>query len=146
MLGRTLQLNKLALLLAGACALFFLLASPAAHAADLNSQHDLCTGANLTLTDQGCNKDSNGNELKNEDKAEGRVTRLINDAVNLISIVAGVVAVFMLIYGGFRLLTSSGNPESTKAARNAILYALGGLLIIAFAQVIVKFVINKVVG
>ncbi len=153
MLGRTLSLRKFTLLLAAICAAVFLL-SPAARAADLNSEHDLCTGANLSIQQQGAGcgktKDSHGNFVdtgkSGTQTAENRVTKLINDVINVVSIIAGIAAVFMIIYGGFKFLTSSGNPEATKTGRNAILYALAGLLIVAFAQIIVKFVINKVLA
>lgn len=157
MLTRSFNLKYILVLIASVWALVFILA-PTAKADDLNSQHDLCTGANLSIqeTEAGCGKvkikNADGKEVFVDEKdhttlkAENRVTKLINDIINLVSILAAIVAVFMIIYGGFRILTSAGNPESNKAGRSAILYALGGLLIVAFAQVIVKFVINKVLN
>jgi hypothetical protein len=64
--------------------------------------------------------------------------------INIISIFGGALAVIMLIIGGFRYITSGGSPEATKGARNTIVYALIGLVIIATAQIIVHFVINGV--
>ncbi|MBX4197632.1 hypothetical protein KW801_03715 [Candidatus Saccharibacteria bacterium] len=48
----------------------------------------------------------------------------------------------MIIVGGFRYITSGGNPESTKSARNTILYAIIGLVVVALAQLIARFVLN----
>ena len=45
--------------------------------------------------------------------------------------------------GGVRYVVSSGNQEQTKSAKNTIVYAVVGLVIIAAAQVIVQFVLNK---
>lgn len=66
----------------------------------------------------------------------------IANVVDLISLVVGVVAVIMIIVGGFRYITSGGNQESVKSAKNTIIYAIIGLIIVALAQIIVKFVLN----
>jgi hypothetical protein len=50
----------------------------------------------------------------------------------------------MLIYGGFRYVTSAGNDTAVATAKKTITYALIGLIIVAFAQVIVHFVLNNV--
>ncbi len=72
------------------------------------------------------------------------VSDTIKTVINIMSVFAGAAAVIMLIVGGFRYVTSSGNAEATKSAKNTIIYALVGLVIVAFAQIIVQFVINGV--
>jgi len=67
----------------------------------------------------------------------------IANIINLISMAVGAVAVIMIIVGGFRYITSGGNQEGVKSAKNTVIYALIGLVIVALAQVIVKFVLNK---
>jgi hypothetical protein len=52
----------------------------------------------------------------------------------------------MIIYAGFRLVTGGGSAESTKSAKDTILYAIIGLVVVVFAQVIVKFVLVKISG
>ncbi len=151
MLKEITAINKLPLFLLGVITVLTLL-MPAAKAADLNSKHDLCTGANLSVqaTGAGCGKVYDPNTGNYVDEAAGTndpestFGKIVKDVLNIVSILAGMVAVFMVIYGGFPFLTSAGNPESTKAGRNAILYAFIGLIVIAFAQIIVKFVINKI--
>jgi len=54
--------------------------------------------------------------------------------------VAGIIAIFMIILAGFRYMTSQGNPENTKAARNTIQNAMIGMAIAIFASVTVGFV------
>lgn len=70
-----------------------------------------------------------------------------NDAlatiINIISVIVGVVAVIMIIYGGFRYITSGGTSEKVTTAKNTILYGIIGLIIVALAQVIVKFVLKQ---
>lgn len=72
------------------------------------------------------------------------VSDTIKTVIEVLSILAGAVAVIMVIVGGFRYITSAGNPEQAKGARNTILYALVGLIIIGLAQIIVHFTLNSV--
>ncbi len=62
--------------------------------------------------------------------------------VNILSIVVGIVAVIMLIFGGFRYITSGGESNSVSSAKNTLLYAIVGLVIVFLAQVIVHWVLN----
>ncbi|OVE79232.1 hypothetical protein BVY00_00965 [bacterium G20] len=73
----------------------------------------------------------------------GRINHTIQSVINLISVAVGVVAVIMVIVGGFRYITSGGNQEGVKTAKNTIIYAIIGLVIVALAQIIVNFVLNK---
>lgn len=104
-------------------------------------QGSLCGGAqNLKITDASqtgtCN-DTSGTD---------RVNSLIKQIINIISVIVGVVAVIMIIVGGFRYITSGGSTEKVTGAKNTILYALIGLIIVALAQIIVRFVLNKTAG
>ena len=67
---------------------------------------------------------------------------LITDAITIISWVAGVVAVVVLMIGGFRFVISGGDPNQVSGARNMILYALVGLVVIGAAQIIMRFIIG----
>ncbi len=64
--------------------------------------------------------------------------------INIFSIVVGTVSVIMIIIGGFRYIISGGDSTGVTAAKNTILYAIVGLVIVLFAQVIVRFVITNV--
>jgi cytochrome bd-type quinol oxidase subunit 2 len=63
--------------------------------------------------------------------------------VNLFSVVVGVVSVIMIIYGGFRYITSGGDSGRVGNAKNTLIYAIVGLVIVALAQLIVHFVLNQ---
>ena len=71
------------------------------------------------------------------------INKTINNAIDIISVAVGAAAVIMLMVGGFRYITSAGNQESVKGAKNTIIYALVGLVIVALAQIIVQFVLTK---
>ena len=68
---------------------------------------------------------------------------LIKLAVNIFSLVVGVIAVIMIIVAGVKYVTSSGESSNVNSAKNTILYAIIGLVIVALAQVIVRFVVHK---
>jgi len=53
--------------------------------------------------------------------------------------IAGFAAVALVIYGGIRFITSSGNPEHAKAARGTVINALIGLAIVSVAIILVNF-------
>jgi cytochrome bd-type quinol oxidase subunit 2 len=75
-----------------------------------------------------------------------KVNSLITEIINVFSVVVGIVAVIMIIVGGFRYVTSGGSSEKVTAAKNTLLYAIIGLVIVALSQIIVKFVLDKTVN
>jgi beta-lactamase regulating signal transducer with metallopeptidase domain len=73
----------------------------------------------------------------------GSIGKLAHSVVNIFSIIVGAVAVLMVIYGGFRYITSGGESGRVGNAKNTLIYAVIGLLIVALAQLIVHFVLNQ---
>jgi len=62
---------------------------------------------------------------------------------NVVSVVlglAGIVLFIMLILGGFSYITSGGDPKKVESARNTLTYAIGGMIFIALAYLILKFI------
>ncbi len=105
----------------------------------------LCNGANLNLDTNGTLPDSNNGNCKAA--ADGpNLTSTVKKIINILSILVGAIAVIMIIFGGFRYVTSGGNDSSVSSAKNTILYAVIGLIIVALAQVIVHFVLNNIAG
>ncbi len=74
--------------------------------------------------------------------AEGSLGNIIATVVDILSIIVGALSVIMIIIGGLRYITSAGDSSKTAGAKNTILYAVVGLIIVIFAQVIVNFVID----
>jgi hypothetical protein len=72
------------------------------------------------------------------------VESTIGTIINLLSLIVGVVAVIMIIIGGLKYITSAGDSNNVSSAKNTILYAIIGLVVVALAQVIVRFVLDKV--
>jgi hypothetical protein len=76
--------------------------------------------------------------------AQTRVTGIIEDVINIFSLVVGVIAVIMIIIGGLKYITSGGDSGNVTSAKNTILYAIVGLIIVALAQIIVRFVLGRI--
>jgi cytochrome bd-type quinol oxidase subunit 2 len=72
------------------------------------------------------------------------INNIITNIVNIFSIIVGIVSVIMIIYGGFRYVTSGGDSGNVSSAKNTIIYAVIGLVVVALAQFIVQFVLDKV--
>lgn len=81
-----------------------------------------------------------GGDTSNSD---GKIFGLIETIVDIFSLVVGIVAVIMIIIGGMKYVLSSGDSSNVTSAKNTILYAIVGLVIVALAQVIVVFVLNQ---
>jgi cytochrome bd-type quinol oxidase subunit 2 len=104
-----------------------------------NIRDSLCAGADLNVnSDENCAASTDG--------AGREVNDLIALVINIFSIVVGVVAVIMIIIGGLKYITSSGDSNNVTSAKNTILYAIIGLVVVALAQFIVKFVLAKATG
>ena len=68
---------------------------------------------------------------------------IIYRITTIVSIVAGFAAIIMVILGGIRFITSGGDPNNVKSARNTVLYALVGIVVIVLARMLILFVINE---
>ena len=66
----------------------------------------------------------------------------IRTVVNAFLAIVALVAVIVIILAGFRYVTSGGDEEAAATAKNQILYALIGLVIILLSAIIVNFVIS----
>lgn len=80
------------------------------------------------------------------DDASTRVNNIIKTVINIFSLIVGIVAVIMIIIGGLKYITSGGDSGNVTGAKNTILYAIIGLVVVALAQIIVKFVLEKATG
>ena len=101
-----------------------------------DSLADACEG--LALADPTATCDSA--------QAKTSFGSIIRNVINVLSIIVGAVAVIMIIIGGFRYVISNGDTSGLTGAKNTILYAIVGLVIVIFAQVIVRFVLTNVTG
>lgn len=130
------MINKIKIILV-ILATFSVIAVPVAVSASSDTvQQGLTCGAQLSASTTGCSPIGSVN-------ATSSVSTLVDDVINIFSWLVGSISIIMVIYGGFRYVTSGGNDSSISGAKNTIVYALIGLVIVALAQIIVHFVLSK---
>lgn len=104
---------------------------------DAQSKDEVCEGATSFVGGPGnCN----------EGDGQGAVEGTIQNFLNLFSAIIGVAAVFMMLYGGFRYITSGGDAGKVQAAQQTIIYGVVGLVVAALAQILVRFVLGQAVN
>lgn len=54
----------------------------------------------------------------------------------------GVVCMGVLVFGGFKLMTASGDAEKMKQANKLLMWALIGILIVILSYAIIRLVLN----
>lgn len=69
---------------------------------------------------------------------------VVANAQNAVYFWTGILAVIVIIVAGFYYVTSANNQERLTRAKNAILYAVIGLVVVLMAFVITRFVIGGV--
>ena len=98
-------------------------------------------GIQQCLDSGSCQTDPSGCQ---QQPPTDRVNGIIRLVINIFSLIVGVIAVIMIIIGGLKYITSGGDSGNVTGAKNTILYAIIGLVIVALAQIIVRFVLQKV--
>lgn len=121
---------------------FGLLAPALAVGVPVYAQIDTSSPNIQDSVDQGTCLSTTG-ECTSEDPSD-EVDNIVATVINIFSWVVGVTAVIMIIVGGFQYITSGGDTGKVTTAKNTILFAIVGLVIVALAQVIVRFVVQKV--
>lgn len=71
---------------------------------------------------------------------------VVQNLLNTTFGVVGIIAVIMIIIGGFHYMTSQGSPEKVQKGKNTILYGIVGLVICLSAFAIVNFVLASLNG
>ena len=111
-----------------------LLAPATVRAEDAKTIRYSCSGANLSVSG---NCDDGVSEA-------GKLNSILTLVINIFSIVVGFVSVVMIIVGGLKYIMSGGESSNISGAKNTILYAIIGLVVVALAQIIVRFVLTRV--
>ncbi|MFA5933180.1 MAG: pilin [Microgenomates group bacterium] len=69
-----------------------------------------------------------------------KVQTFIQSIIQIFVTLAALVATAFLVWGGFRYMTSSGNPESLDVAKKTIMFSAIGLAIVLGAYVLSNIV------
>lgn len=129
--------RALAILLLSCC----LVVNPlSVQAADILGPSAQCNTANSgTGSSAICTDDATAKGNPSDDPV---VDKLENIAT-IVAIVAGAAAVILLLVGSIQYITSGGDTNKVTNAKNTVIYALVGLVVIALAASIIEFVVNQ---
>ncbi len=84
-----------------------------------------------------------GNDIKlGSGDVRQTAARIINVALGFL----GIIAVVIVLVGGFKYMISGGNEEKTSEAKNLIVSGIIGLAIILSAWAITSFVIGQLLS
>jgi len=120
---------------------FVLVLTPSAVFAAPGIFDDAC-GSNSTTGSSAVCIEKNKGQSQQDNSFFGKNGALTKIA-KLVALGVGVVSTIMVMVGGFKYATASGDPSNVKSAKDTILYALIGLVIAALAGSIIQFVIVK---
>lgn len=65
------------------------------------------------------------------------------DILDTVYFLAGAIAVLIIVIAGFLYVTSAGNPERVKRAKDALIGAVIGLVVIVLAFAITQFILGR---
>jgi hypothetical protein len=74
---------------------------------------------------------------------KGDIMGFVSTLVKTLLFILGAVSVVMIIFAGFRYVTSGGDAKAVEGAKNTIMYAVIGLVVALLAYAIVSFVVGK---
>lgn len=135
-------MKRIKYIIASLAALLLVTAPASLASAQIDIKGSFCTGTKVTGDPEvagsvaDCDTADDGVDVQS----------IAETIVNVFTWIVGVVAVIMIIYGGFRYITSGGDSGKVSGAKNAIIFALVGLVIVILAQIIIRFVVNQFDG
>lgn len=77
--------------------------------------------------------------------SSGDLPTTIASLIRVVLGVLGIIAVVIILIGGFKWMTSGGNDEKVKSARKVMTSGIIGLVIVLSAFAIAQFVLSSVV-
>lgn len=96
----------------------------------------ICEGAGLVVGANGCTTSS---------QAEPEVESVLQRGLNIFSAILGIIAVVMFMVGGLKYMTAQGDSGQLNSAKNTLIFAAVGLVVVMLAQTIAKFVVERFV-
>lgn len=65
---------------------------------------------------------------------------VFGNVVTSLLALGGIVLFLMLLSGGFKYLTSGGDPKATETAQKTLTYAIGGMVLLAGSYMILRII------
>ncbi|MGH9856882.1 MAG: hypothetical protein ACRD4B_03460 [Acidobacteriota bacterium] len=72
----------------------------------------------------------------------GPLVQSVINIINAFLVLASIVALIYLLIGGVQYITSQGDEDKAGTAKQTILYAIIGLIVIGLAAAVVNFAID----
>jgi hypothetical protein len=73
-------------------------------------------------------------------------TCLVSQVIRYILGIIAVIATLMFVWGGVMMLTSGGNADQVRKARETLVWATIGIIVILLSWVMIKFVLQGLIG
>lgn len=73
----------------------------------------------------------------------GTIGGIIGNFIDIAFGLAGLVALFYLIIGGYKYITSAGNPETMEMAKATLTNAIIGLVVILVSYLVIGFLLAQ---
>lgn len=70
------------------------------------------------------------------------ILKIVNYSLALV----GVLALGMIVYGGFIYITAQGDSKRVDQAKTIIIYSVVGIIVIGVAAALVNFVVGSITG
>ena len=125
-------MKKISLALVAALASFSLLLAPV----------PTVLAAPVDVFTETCKNNSGDAVLCSKSDGSGIFT-VIKQVIQVMLIVAGIVAVIMIVIGGIKYTTSNGDQAHVKSAKDTILYSVIGLVVAIISYAIVTYVLKN---
>jgi hypothetical protein len=65
---------------------------------------------------------------------------VFENVVTSLLALGGIILFLMLLSGGFKYLTSGGDPKATEGAQKTLTYTIGGLVMLAGSYIILRII------
>ena len=96
-----------------------------------------------TPKDTVCEAINGPGQTCDKSTAPSDMSALVRTIVQILSVIAGVIAVIMIIVAGMKYTASGGDANKVASAKNALIFAIIGLVIVALSQFMVRFVLKQ---
>lgn len=121
------------------CLIGFFSMNQLAYAQDSTQLESICVSGTPQYDSPICEE-----VRKNTSNETTGVDKTLRTVANILAYVGGFIAVVIMVLSGIRLIMSDGDSSKIAIARNSIIYAAIGIVVIIFARALVLFVINAV--
>lgn len=88
---------------------------------------------------------ANGVRLSNPIKCDNFLCLFLG-VIRIFLGAVGAFALFIFIWGGFQMLTSAGNPETVKKAKDTLLWATLGMVVILISWAFINYILGVIVN